>query len=90
MQEDADNLMATAFRRECSVRRALQVLEVKHRRIQDDLQQFVQHLKLLVPGLGHASFVDLEHQEILEEALIRLGDDAFAEIVLKVLERGRS
>lgn len=76
-----------AFRRECSVRRALEVLSVKHRRMEADLQQFVHHLKLLVPGIELAPGERLSEVEILEEALERLNDDAFSDLLLRILER---
>ncbi|NJN31296.1 MAG: hypothetical protein HC824_13375 [Synechococcales cyanobacterium RM1_1_8] len=76
-----------AFRRECSVRRALEVLSVKHRRLEADLQQFVQHLKLLVPGIEPAPGCQLDEVEILEEALARLDDEAFSGLLLRILER---
>lgn len=76
-----------AFRRECSVRRALDVLSVKHRRMEADLQQFVQHLKLLVPGIEISPDSRLSEFEILEEALERLNDDAFSDLLLRILER---
>ena len=76
-----------AFRRECSVRRALDVLSVKHRRMEADLQQFVHHLKLLVPGIELSPDSRLSEFEILEEALERLNDDAFSDLLLRILER---
>lgn len=83
----AERGITEGFRRECSVRRALDVLSVKHRRIEADLQQFVQHLKLLVPGIELSPTARLNEVEILEEALARLEDEAFADLVLRVLER---
>jgi hypothetical protein len=82
-----DHGVTEGFRRECSVRRALDVLSVKHRRIEADLQQFVQHLRLLVPGIELSPTARLNEFEILEEALARLEDEAFADLVLRVLER---
>ncbi len=86
---DGQEALAEAFRHECSVRRTLQVLEVKQRRIQEDLHQFVGHLRLLVPGLGQATAPAIEQEQILMEALARLGDEAFAALMLQVLARGR-
>ena len=82
-------LLAEAFRHECSVRRTLQVLEVKQRRIQEDLHQFVGHLRLLVPSLGQPPAPAIEQEQVLMEALARLEDDAFAALMLQVLARGR-
>jgi hypothetical protein len=76
-----------AFRRECSVRRALEVLSVKHRRMEADLQQFVQHLALLVPGIDLVPGARLDEYEILQEALERLNDAAFSDLLLRILER---
>jgi hypothetical protein len=82
-----ESSITDAFRRECSVRRALELLSVKHRRMEEDLQQFVQHLKLLVPGIELAPGSQLDEHEILQEALARLNDDAFSELLLRILER---
>ncbi len=87
MHEQPEYGVANQFRRECSVRRALDVLDVKHRRIEEDLQQFIQHLKLLVPAIELSPETRISEIEILEEALERLGDDAFADLVLRILER---
>ncbi len=87
MNSESEYGVANQFRRECSVRRTLEVLDVKHRRIEEDLQQFIQHLKLLVPAIELSPESQISELEILEEALGRLGDDAFADLVLRILER---
>lgn len=73
-----------AFRRECSTRRAANVLQIKRQRIRDDLRQMLGHISLVVPKMGNGE----DSSEVLNDALSRLGDDAFAELVRTVLEDG--
>jgi hypothetical protein len=61
------------------------VLEVKRQRLRDDLQQLVRHLGLIVPQAEtNGDFPS----EILQDALDRLGDEAFAEFVRQILQKG--
>jgi hypothetical protein len=81
-----ENLVATEFHRECSVRRTARVLEMKQRSIYEDLSQLLNHITLLVPSLereGNGPGQPPAH--VLEEALGRLGDPAFTDLVLQVL-----
>jgi ribosomal protein S18 len=61
------------------------VLEVKRQRIRNDLQQFVSHLGLIVP---QAETGDDFPSEILQDALDRLGDEAFAQCVRQIFQKG--
>lgn len=76
--------ITVAFRRECSTRRAANVLQVKRQRIRDDLRQMLQHLSLVVPKINHAE--EYSSNEVLEDALARLGDEAFSDFVRTLLE----
>lgn len=69
------------FSKERSIRRILRVLQAKRSRINDDLNQLVTHLGLLVP-LSH----NKKDNNILLEALNRLDDDAFTEMLKKIIK----
>ncbi|MGA1264210.1 MAG: hypothetical protein ACO331_09960 [Prochlorothrix sp.] len=84
---EPEQCVATAFRHERSVRRAQHLLAIKQRRIQDDLDQFLQHLTLLVPSAESTADNEIILQAVLEDALDRLGDQAFAAIVLQAFQR---
>jgi hypothetical protein len=61
------------------------VLEVKRQRIRDDLQQLVRHLGLIVPQSQMGKDFP---SEILQDALDRLGDKAFADFIRKIIQEG--
>lgn len=77
--------IVTAFRWECSTRRAARILDLKRQRILDDLQQTLEHMGLIVPSPNGGDRTGLP-TEVLQDALERLGDDAFAEFVMQVLQ----
>ena len=77
--------IATAFRWECSTRRAARILELKRQRILDDLQQTLEHMALIVPSPNGGDRTGLP-TEVLQDALERLEDDAFAEFVMQMLQ----
>ena len=84
------NLIATEFNRECSIRRTARVLEMKQRSIYEDLGQLLNHITLLVPSLERQeNDVSQPSTQVLEEALGRLGDPAFADLVLQILAHRR-
>lgn len=80
-----DYKLADEFRRERSIRRAVAVLAAKRQRIRDDIEQLISHISLLVPP----SSSGLETYNVLEDAAERLGDDAFTQLLLHVLQEGR-
>lgn len=81
------NTIATEFHNECSVRRAMRLLELKQHRIYDDLTQLLKHITLLVPALDHPGHSPAEsHTQLLEEALGRMEDKAFANLVRQILQ----
>ncbi|NJL58016.1 hypothetical protein HC928_25040 [bacterium] len=85
-----NHLVAAEFRRECSVRRTAKVLEAKRRRIRADLEQLVGHMALLVPQVPKPEGSDPNsdpYADMMAEALNRLGDEAFTELVMQVLHR---
>jgi hypothetical protein len=69
------------FTRERSIRRILRVLTAKRSRINDDLNQLVTHLGLLVP-----LHQDRGNNDILLEALNRLDNDGFSELLKQIIE----
>ena len=72
------------FTRERSIRRVLRVLVAKRSRIQDDLNQLVTHLGLLVPlDRDRGDF------DVLLEALNRLDDDGFSQLLAQVIKDSR-
>ena len=71
------------FKRERSVRRAAHILDAKRQRLRRELKELVEHLTLLVPLAGVATQED--YLVFVQEAASRLGDDAFAQLLLKIL-----
>lgn len=76
--------LLTEFRRERSVRRTVTVLEAKRKRIRQELRQLIQHLALLIPA--EPLVADRPQSDLLQEAAKRLGDEAFAELLLQILQ----
>lgn len=81
------NAISYEFRRERSIRRTLLVLEAKHRSIKSDLQRLIKHLNFLIPSSkGNDSQGNFsQNLEVLEEALGRMEDEAFVQLMLKLL-----
>lgn len=80
------DLLAKQFKRERSIRRTTQVLKVKKESIRKDLQQLISHLTLLLPSAHLTSKDNESNLDLLQAALDRLGDDAFAQLLLQVLQ----
>ena len=72
--------------RECSIRRTVQLLEAKRRRIREELEQLIGHIALLVPLTGAANNSTESHSQLLRDAVEQLGDEAFAQLLLQVLQ----
>lgn len=77
------NALSTEFNRERSVRRTATVLEAKRVRIRDELQQLVRHMALLVPAGTQTAE---SYAALLQDAAERIGDDAFTQLLLQVLQ----
>ena len=73
------------FHQEIPVRRMASLLEGKRKRIRDDILQLVQHIGFLVPPRTGATGPGQFDPAILEKALGRLGDDAFAQLVIQIV-----
>ncbi|HIK11343.1 MAG TPA: hypothetical protein IGS52_13950 [Oscillatoriaceae cyanobacterium M33_DOE_052] len=78
------DVVFTEFRQECSIRRTAKVLDGKRKRIREDIQYLIAHMALLVPPVAGGE-TDISTQ-IITEALGRLGDDAFAQLVLQIMQ----
>lgn len=78
---EPDSLMAE-FVRERSIRRTVKVLEAKRKRIREELEQLIQHLDLLVPSSATSS-------DLLQEAVGRIGDDAFGQLLLQLMQEAK-
>ena len=83
MHDLPENALSSEFRRERSVRRTATLLEAKRLRIHDELQHLVRHLALLVPAGTQTSE---SYAALLQDAAERIGDDAFTQLLLQVLQ----
>ena len=77
-----------AFSKERSIRRTLRVLRAKRSRIQDDLNQLITHLTLLVPRSKEQKKSKEYSLEIIVEALSRLEDDGFVQLLNQAIIKG--
>jgi hypothetical protein len=82
---ESDSLM-TEFSRERSIRRTVKVLEFKRKRIHEELEQLILHLALLIPSTGASATSNTVSSELLEEAVNRIGDEAFGQLLLQILQ----
>lgn len=90
MSESPDqDILSTEFCRERSVRRTATVLEAKRQRIRDEIQQLISHVALLVPA-GTKMNDSYSYADLLQDAAKRLGDDAFAQLLVQILQEGSS
>ena len=69
------------FRREKHIRRAAMLLETKRQSIRRELKQFLVHAKFLIPRTE-----DRSGQDFVQEAISRLEDDAFAQLLSQLLK----
>lgn len=80
------DLLTKQFERERSIRRTTQVLKVKREAIRKDIQQLISHLTLLLPSAHFTRGDNDSNLDLLQSALDRLGDDAFAQLIMQVLQ----
>jgi hypothetical protein len=77
--QDSQQALIETFNRELSIRRVARVLEQKRQRLADEIEHFAASVELLLPKgkppLGDRAST---HQAILNAALDRLEDQAFA------------
>ncbi|MGF1479564.1 MAG: hypothetical protein ACFB4I_08740 [Cyanophyceae cyanobacterium] len=82
------NTLLTEFHRERSIRRTAMMLETKRLRIRDELEQLIAHVPLLVPTATQATDA-YSASDLLKDAAARIGDDAFAQLLLAILQEIR-
>jgi hypothetical protein len=82
---ESDSL-TTEFSRERSIRRTVKVLEFKRKRIHEELEQLILHLALLIPSIGTSATSNTVSSELLEEAVNRIGDEAFGQLLRQILQ----
>ncbi|MEB3826827.1 hypothetical protein [Phormidium sp. CCY1219] len=76
--------------RERSIRRTLMLLETKRQRIREDLMDLIGSMPLLSLPVQLTQDSPEETRDILQEALSRMGDEAFARwIVEDILEQSQ-
>ncbi|MDJ0718970.1 MAG: hypothetical protein QNJ54_32885 [Prochloraceae cyanobacterium] len=80
--------LLTEFRRERSIRRTVKVLEAKRKRIRDELEQLIAHAAMLIPLEKSSISANQTNSDLLQEAVERMGDDAFAQLLLQILREG--
>ncbi|MGK7932877.1 MAG: hypothetical protein AB4041_15815 [Microcystaceae cyanobacterium] len=71
--------------KERSVSRTVEVLEAKRASFRREIQQLVRHLGLLIPITGNLSSHDVSQEMLLQEAAQRIGDDAFTQFLLQIM-----
>lgn len=71
--------------RERSIRRTVMVLETKRKRIREDLLELIQNMPLLALPVELTRDAPEESQDILLEALSRMGDEAFARWIAEAI-----
>ncbi len=71
---------------EKTVNRTVEVLAAKRARFREELQDLILHLGLLVPIAGNLSAKNEHHSHLLQEAVNRLGDEAFAQFLLQIIK----
>ncbi len=71
--------------RERSIRRTVMVLETKRKRIREDLLELIQNMPLLALPLELTQDAPEESQDILLEALSRMGDEVFARWIAEAI-----
>ncbi len=81
------DLTSREFRDECSVRRTARVLNAKRQSILEDLEQLIGHMALIVPAASPADRDPESTSRMVEEALARLGDEAFTQLVIEVMQK---
>lgn len=79
------DVLLQEFRRERSIRRTANILEAKRLEIRRDLQQLITHIALLLPASPQDRINTDLSADLLEEAAKRLGDDAFTDLLLQLL-----
>ncbi len=80
-----EETLTLQFHQEIPVRRVASLLEGKRKRIREDILQLVQHIGFLVPPRTGSTQPGQFDPAVMEKALGRLGDDAFARLVTQIV-----
>lgn len=80
------NALAIKFEKERLIRRMIRILRAKRSRIREELIQLIIHLSMFIPVGKFATTNQQSDFDILHEALERLDDDIFAQLLLEVLQ----
>lgn len=78
--------LSVAFNKERSIRRTVKVLEFKRKRVNDELKQLIAHLAWLMPLSQNPKLNQQITTELIQEAVNRLNDDAFGQLILQILQ----
>lgn len=81
------DLLSTEFQRERSIRSTVKLLEGKRQRIREELEQLIAHITLLVPSLAKSTNSSTDRAKVLQDAVKRLDDEAFAQLFLAILQK---
>lgn len=71
--------------RERSIRRTVMLLETKRKRIRDDLTDLIRNMAFLSLPIELTKDCPEESSDILQEALSRMGDEAFARWIAETI-----
>ncbi|MBZ8180720.1 hypothetical protein [Oscillatoria salina] len=86
MSDRPEQQLAHEFRHERTIRRTAVLLDRKRKRIREDIQQLIAHMAFLVPTIEISQSGSETQADLLQEALLRLGDDAFAQMVVQIMQ----
>lgn len=88
-QPPESNALTQEFHRERSIRRTIKVLEAKRQSIREDLQRLRRHLHFLLPTADTNNHNTNGDADVLVEALGRIDDDAFVQMILQAMQEPR-
>ncbi|MEC4893098.1 MAG: hypothetical protein SAL07_07375 [Oscillatoria sp. PMC 1051.18] len=86
MSDRPEQQLSHEFRQERTIRRTAVLLDRKRKRIREDIQQLIAHMAFLVPTIEISQPGSETQADLLQEALLRLGDDAFAQMVVQIMQ----
>ena len=79
------NELLVEFAKERSIRRTVRVLKAKRERLTTEINQLLTHLSLLLPCSEQSGNLRKSSSEIILEALERLDDDVFAQLLVEAI-----
>ena len=84
------NNLLVEFTKERSIRRTVRVLKAKRSRLKKEINQLLTHLSLLVPRSEHSGNLRESSSEIILEALERLDDDLFTQLLTEAMGKDQN